>query len=301
MIDFKTVELSDKQWMDPLYKIADLPGCQHNFTNIYAWSGIYENQIAQINGYIIVKAGDKEAKRYFYPAGHGDIKPVLDAMLQDAQDCGHEFVLAALSERNRAELDALYPGEFSYEDNPDYYDYVYRLEKLVTLSGQKLQPKRNLINQFKRKYSEWSIEDITEENLDECWVMNKQWCIIHDCKNDAVLLNERYAVQRCLKNFAGLNLEGALLRVNDRVVAFTLGEILNSDTYVTHVEKAFFDFTGAYQMINREFAVIVKARHPQVLYVNREEDMGHDGMRKAKRSYYPERMEVKYIAKLKNS
>lgn len=298
MIDFKTIELSDKEWMDPLYKSANLAGCQHNFTNVYAWSGIYENKIARINDYIVVKIGDKDKQRYFYPAGSGDVKPILEAMLQDAQDCGHDFILSALSEENLAELKALYPGKFAFDTDMDYYDYIYKLEKMVTLSGSKLQPKRNLINQFKRKYTEWSIEDLSEDNMEECWVMNKQWCILHDCKNDEVLLNERCAVQRMLKSFIELKLDGALLRVNGEVAAFTVGEVLNSDTYVTHVEKAFMEVTGAYQMINREFAVIIKAKYPQIAFVNREEDMGHEGMRKAKRSYYPERMEVKYTAQL---
>lgn len=296
MIDFRKVKLSDKNWMQELLAAADMRGCHQNYTNIFAWSEVNKYLIARIQEYLVVKmCKEPESPVYFYPAGKGAIKTVLETMKQDAAERGHVFKLVGLSEENMAELESLYPGVFSYRDNRDYFDYIYSLEKLVTLAGKKNQAKRNHINRFKANYS-WSFEEITAENLAECWEMNEEWCRRNDCEDIELLLQEYCAVSRCFKNYDALGLEGALLRVEGRVVAYTMGEILNSDTYVIHIEKAFSDIRGAYQMINREFAAVVQKRYPHLVYVNREEDLGFEGLRKAKLSYHPEKMEKKYEA-----
>lgn len=299
MIDFKEVELADKLWMDPLYAIANLGGCHHDFTNVFAWSGIYNHLVARVDDYIVVKVCNNDKVYYFYPAGHGDIQPVIEFMRQDAAENNQEFYFLGLTSENVAVLDSLFPGKFEYEGNIDYYDYVYLLDKLISLSGKKLQSKRNHINRFKKTYN-WSFEEITTVNLKECWEMNVEWCIIHDCNEDDMLYKEKCAVTRCFENFTELELEGCLLRCDGKVVAYTMGEVLNSTTYVTHIEKAFTDIHGAYQMINHEFAVFIKEHHPDMHYVNREEDMGYDGLRRAKQSYYPDRMEEKYTARYRN-
>lgn len=298
MIQFKKVELADKKWIDPLLFAADMSGSHHNFTNIFVWSGIYFHHVAQVNEYLVVKVtGDDNKKYYFYPAGYGNIKPVIEQLIEDASIHSHEFAFIGLSPENIRVLDNLFPGLFKYNTNVDSYDYVYLLDKLIYLSGKKLQAKRNHINRFKKEYN-WSFEQITSENLTECWDMNVQWCIAHDCNDDDMLSKEKCAVKNCFDHFTELGLDGGLLRCDGRVIAYTMGEMLNTNTYVTHIEKAFSDIHGAYQMINQEFAVYIKQKHPTMIYVNREEDMGYDGLRKAKQSYHPDKMEEKYSAKL---
>lgn len=295
MIDFKKIELNDKRWMDPLIEVADMRGCHQNFTNIFAWSENYNYRIAKIHDYLVVKGGKCLADPYyFYPAGQSDLKVVLEAMKQDARDCKHKFRLAGLSPDNVDELKSLFPSSFSYQENRSDFDYVYLLDKLVTLAGKKLQAKRNHINRFKE--NNWAFELISTANLAECWEMNVKWCLDHDSQDEDQLAKENCAVSRCFDNFSALELEGGLLRVDGKVIAYTMGEILNSDTYVVHIEKAFGEIQGAYQMINREFASLVQKRYPQIVYVNREEDMGLDGLRKAKLSYRPEMMEEKFLA-----
>ncbi|MFY9377952.1 MAG: phosphatidylglycerol lysyltransferase domain-containing protein, partial [Peptococcia bacterium] len=189
-----------------------------------------------------------------------------------------------------------FPGKFSYQDDREGYDYIYTLEKLVSLSGKKLQSKRNHINRFIANNADWSFEEISQDNLSECWEMNQEWCRQNGCKDDELLNEEYCAVRRCFNNYEALELEGGLLRLAGKVIAFTMGERLNSDTYVVHIEKAFGEIQGAYQLINREFAKLIQERHPDIVYVNREEDMGYEGLRRAKMSYRPVRMEEKYVA-----
>jgi len=297
MINFKKIELIDKEWMDPLIGAADMSGCHQNFTNIFAWSEIYNHRVAQVNDFLVVKVGiNNEEQQYFYPAGSGDIKNIFETMKQDATECGHEFVLCGVSPENIEVIDSLYPGKFEYQETRDGSDYVYLLDELETLGGKKFQAKRNHINRFKES-NNWKFELITLENLAECWEMNKEWCIIHGCNEDSELFKEKCAVRRCFENYTVLGLEGGLIRIDGRIIAFTMGEKLNSDTYDTHIEKAFSDIRGGYQMINREFAAYIKENHPEIIYVNREEDMGYEGLRKAKLSYHPTKMDEKYLAK----
>jgi hypothetical protein len=128
--------------------------------------------------------------------------------------------------------------------------------------------------------------------------MTVDWCVKNGCKDDPELSEEFCSVRKSYKNFKELQLEGGLLRADGKIVAYTMGEKLNSDTYVIHIEKAFSDVRGAYQMINQQFAQTIKQNHPEILFINREEDMGFEGLRKAKLSYYPDILLEKYSANL---
>ncbi|RNC29091.1 MAG: hypothetical protein AWM53_01011 [Candidatus Dichloromethanomonas elyunquensis] len=296
MIEFKEVEVADKKWMDPFLAASDMSGCHHNFTNIFAWADNYHNRIARVNNYLLVKGVSELGPYYFYPSGWGDIAEIFQLLKKDAADCGHDFVLAGISHENIDNMDTLFPGCFRYEEMRDSFDYVYSLEKLAELSGRKYQAKRNHINRFRENYPDWRFEPISSQNIEECREMNREWCIVHKCNDDDLLKKEKCAVKRCFDHYFELGLEGGLLRVNNKVAAYTMGEKLNSNTYVTHIEKAFNDMQGAYQMINRQFAALVQEKHPEIVYINREEDMGLEGLRKAKLSYHPVKMEEKYLA-----
>jgi hypothetical protein len=297
MIDFKEVDVNDKKWIDPLLSLADLSGCHQNFTNIYAWAPNYHNQVAWVGDFLMVRGEENGLPYYFYPPGQGDLKEALAVLRADALARGNEFMLAGISPENGAILDSLYPGRFRYEEMRDSFDYVYTLEGLASLAGRKYQAKRNHINRFKQNHPDWRFEPIAAENIQECWQMNKEWCLLHACSDNELLTMERCAVKRCFDHFAELGLEGGLLRAEGRVIAYTLGEKLNSDTYVTHIEKAFGEIQGSYQMINQQFASFIREKHPELRLINREEDMGLEGLRKAKLSYHPDKMEVKYLAR----
>jgi uncharacterized protein len=233
---------------------------------------------------------------YFYPAGKGDPKPVIEVMAKDAAAAGLEFILVGLSNENINVIDSLFPNKFEYSEMRNSYDYVYLLDKLVNLSGDKLSAKRNHINHFKKDHI-WSFEQISSNNIAECWEMNLEWCKLHRCMYNNELADENCAVLRCFEHFAELGLEGGLLRSEGRVIAYTMGDKLNSDTFDVHIEKAFEEITGAYQIINHEFAAFIQRNHSEIVYVNREEDMGDDGLRKSKLSYHPVKMEEKYSGK----
>ncbi|MEL7570102.1 MAG: phosphatidylglycerol lysyltransferase domain-containing protein [Eubacteriaceae bacterium] len=298
MLDFNKVKLSDKEWIKPLLTVSNFNGCHQNFTNLFSWADVYNYRAVKINNFCAVKADyDKDYPYYIYPTGSGDISPVIEQLIKDAESNGHKFTMAGLQKENIDELEQIFPGRFIFTPNRDIFDYIYSIDKLVSLSGNKLHSKRNHINYFKQNFK-WSFELIDDSNICDCWDMTVDWCIKNGCKDDPELSEELCSVRKCYKNFKELGLEGGMLIANNKIVAYTMGEILNSNTYVIHIEKAFNDVRGAYQMINQQFAAAVKQNHPHIEYINREEDMGFEGLRKSKLSYYPDILLEKYTAQL---
>jgi hypothetical protein len=293
------VELDDKKWIEPILASTYLLGCHYSFVNLFSWASVFKYQVAQADDFLVVKGVTPEGTPYyFYPAGRGNPQSVIEAMFDDAANSKVEFRFAGLSVDNTTEVESLFPGKFEFFEDRDSFDYVYRIDDLVNLAGGKYRAKRNHINHFK-KHNTWSFEQISLSNLDECWDMNTKWCKIHECKYNIPLTYENCAVRCCFEHFAELGLEGGLLRSEGKVVAYTMGKKLNSDTYDINIEKAFDDIQGAYQMINREFAALIRKSHPELVYINREEDMGQEGLRKAKLSYRPVRMVEKYSGKVR--
>ena len=300
MIEFHKPQLTDKPWVDELLRRADHRGCEYNFTNLFVWSDAYDQRIARVGDFLVTHLCGALGCSYIYPAGSGDIAPVLTALEQDAAERGVPFRLVCLTQPQIQELDTLFPGRFTFEADRDGFDYLYDIDRLADLGGKKLHAKRNHINRFIENNPSWVYEDITPESLPECLEMDKEWyrrsMVREGLAEERDLGNEGRALRLAMEHYHALGLEGGLIRVYGEVVAFTMGDRLTEDTFDVHFEKAYGELQGAYAMINREFARRVRQRHPQVRYLNREDDMGVEGLRKAKESYYPDLMVEKYSA-----
>ena len=300
MIDFRTPQPSDKAWVDALLAQADYRGCDYNFTNLFVWSRAYGQEIARVNGFLVTHLCGRMGCSYMYPAGSGDLAAAIDILAREADERRQPLRLVCLTTRQMEELDRLMPGRFAYEADRDGFDYLYDIDRLADLTGKKLHAKRNHINRFMDNNPSWVYEEITPQTLPECLEMDKEWyrrsMVREGAAEERDLGDEGIALRTAMDHYHALGLEGGLIRVYGEVVAFTMGDRLNSDTYDVHFEKAYGELQGAYAMINREFARWVRAKHPNVRYLNREDDMGVEGLRKAKESYYPDRMVEKYAA-----
>lgn len=300
MIDFRTPQPSDKAWVDALLAQTDYRGCDYNFTNLFVWSRAYGQEIAQVNGFLVTHLCGRMGCSYMYPAGSGDLAAAIDILAREADERRQPLRLVCLTTRQMEELDRLMPGRFAYEADRDGFDYLYDIDRLADLTGKKLHAKRNHINRFMDNNPSWVYEEITPQTLPECLEMDQEWyrrsMVREGAAEERDLGDEGIALRTAMDHYHALGLEGGLIRVYGEVVAFTMGDRLNSDTYDVHFEKAYGELQGAYAMINREFARWVRAKHPNVRYLNREDDMGVEGLRKAKESYYPDRMVEKYAA-----
>lgn len=222
------------------------------------------------------------------------MKRVLDFLIEDTKERGVPFVLYHVTPEHYEQIDTWYPGRFVLELNRDIADYVYESEKLATLAGKKLHAKRNHINKFKATHENWSYETMSEGNLEECFQMALKWRNENGCEEDEEKNAEMCVTLNALRLFKELELIGGILRINGEIVAFAIGEELSEDTFVVHIEKAFADIQGAYPMINQQF---VEHECMKYKYINREEDTGAEGLRKAKLSYRPTFLQEKGIVK----
>ena len=249
---------------------------------MYIWQSIYDIEIANYNGFFVSFNG-AGFNAYCCPVGSGDKKEVIEAMMQDAQQRGIEFKMFGLVKECTEDLERLFPGKFEIEEMRDSFDYIYNTQDLINLSGKKYHGKRNHIAYFKKNNS-WTYEPITRENIPQCIAMNEVWEKLNREKDPEGIDDELVAINKSFENYEKLNFKGGVLKVDGQIVAFTFGEEMNEDIFCTHVEKAFSDIRGAYPMINREFA---ERELSQYKYINREDDTGLEGLRRAKLSYYP--------------
>ena len=296
MLELKEVELQDRDWVAPLMKKSGLRGSEFTFSNLYNWSRTYNVRIGQHSGFFILKNA-ASACRFLYPVGEGDFNSIIELFSQQAHEEGAPLVLYGVPVKGKEKLEELYPNRFEFEPVRDSFDYIYLREKLATLSGKKLHGKRNHINRFIENNPDWKYEQISAENLAEAFAMSLEWCKTNGCDDgddNQSLQREACAVKSGLNNYEYLGLTGGLLRVDGRVVAFTFGSRVTEDTFVVHVEKAFSEIQGAYPMINQQFVINELESYT---YVNREDDVGDPGLRKAKESYQPFEMYERYVAK----
>lgn len=176
----------------------------------------------------------------------------------------------------------------------DQFDYVYRREDLVRLVGSKYRSKRNHINQFLRFYT-YVYEPLEDRHVNDCLVLQEKWCKMNRCKEDLDLFGEHEAIREVLTHHNTLQVCGAVILIEGRVGAFTLGEKLNDNTAVIHIEKADPEIPGLYPLINQQFC---ENSWQDVTYINREQDLGLPGLHKAKLSYYPDRFVEKFRIKM---
>ena len=296
MLDFTPISLDKKDLYTPYLRCGSHRGCAYSFVNLYLWgrqkATIVENQLVIFSQY------DRKSV-YLFPCGCSDPKPALEAVVQDAKARGIPCRLVGLSHDDCALLETLYPGQLRYHFDRDSFDYVYDINDLADLPGRKFQKKRNHLNRFRQQNPEHILEPITAENLQEAQTLTEKWYAMRQAADPHSDFHmERAALDKALRHMDKLGLEGLLLRTAEGVVAMTLGSRLNKDTFDVHFEKALDIADGAYPAINNGFACYLRQKYPEVRYLNREDDLGIEGLRKAKLSYNPDHLIEKSWAHL---
>ncbi len=290
-MEFHSPTLKDREWVLKAFNFGQTDCCEYCFGNIFMWSDIYENKIYNDNG-IFVSADFTDEPVFCYPIGDGDKKATIEKLIEFSKGLGVNLEFFGMTEKDRDELQFLFPKQFEITEERDYFDYLYTSESLANLVGRKLASKRNHISYFEKTF-DWKYEPITKENIHKCELLNEHWERLNREKNPEEIGDEHLAIKKALANFFDLGFEGGILTIENEIVAFTFGERLNNNTFCTHVEKAYGNIRGAYQMINREFARQLSDRYE---YINREDDTGSEGLRRAKLSYHPHRLVIKYSA-----
>lgn len=290
ILDFREPELSDRQWADELLAGSGFRGCIYTFGNNYVWRKVYNIQICRYKDFYMLMNSDHTdgQPRFFFPAGRGDLHEAIAVLREYCSGLGVPLMMTA-NKQSTEWLVANYP-EVRAEGDRDGFDYVYNSADLAELKGKKYHSKRNHLNRFYE--NDWSFEPITAANIPDCVSVLDQWLAANSTEPDADKQTEAAVVRESLDNFAALGYTGGLLRVSGEPQSFTFGEKSSEDTFVVHAEKALLNYQGAYTAVNCEFAKRIAG---QYRYINREEDAGSPGLRKAKLSYHPAFMEEKYF------
>ena len=296
MIPFKNISTDQKEWLNEYLHRMDKQCCEYSFVNLYLWG---RKRVAEMDGFLLIQAQFDRKIVYLYPVGEGDIKKVLDAIFHDAAVRGIPCCLAALTEADCRQVEQLYPGAFQIYCDRDSYDYLYAIDDLADLKGCKFQKKRNHLNRFEQEHPDAKILPLDAQTLEDAHLLAQKWYeerTAIDPDGDYHL--EKIALERAFAHYEELGMEGAVLMEQGQIMAFAMGSRLDRDTFDIHFEKALGASDGTYAAINRGFARHLREKYPELRWLNREDDMGIEGLRKAKLSYNPDHLVEKCWARL---
>ena len=293
---FKDFTIEDREKIQKYTFSANFNGCDLAFANLFVWKFYFRTQIAENEGFLFVRYWYDDKLYFMLPLGNGDLKKAVNLIEQNAEQEGKPFRIQGLTPPMRDKLELAFPEKFEFISNRDYCDYLYLRDDLATLSGKKFQPKRNHINQFLRAFPDYEFLQITPEIVPQCIDLESVWERRHHDSESPTRKAERKAITTALENFDALGLLGGALKVNEKIVAFTYGSPINSSVFDIACEKADTEIIGAYAMINNLFAKQIPEKY---VYLNREEDLGIEGLRKAKLSYQPYEILPKFTAKIR--
>ena len=294
---FRPINLESKKTIDRYLKQANKQCCDYAFANIYAWAAFYKTVWCEVDGFLIFRfhvAGSRKLA-YLEPLGSGDISKAIDFIQNDAANETHQpirfFSLSKEFLEQVKDLPALQSQRF-YK-NRSFGNYIYTQEKLAKLAGRKLHGKRNHIAQFEKLYPDFTWKIIDPQNdISAIQEILGQW-ISSQGKATTTILQEKMMIEKSLQAYKDLSMFGILLKVGEKNVAFAYGSQVNANTFCIHAEKADTHYEGSYAKINQLFAQNLPA---EIEYINREEDMGLETLRKAKLSYYPDILSEEYFS-----
>lgn len=280
-IIFHPVTVADKPLFEYYMLSSEEQNCDLNFANIFCWSDTYHSEVAEVDGFLVIRFESEGVKSYMQPIGIGDKSLIIVRLREDAFAQRVPLRLYGLSTEWREFIEKEYPSEFAFATPRALSDYIYRTEDLAQLRGRKYQPKRNHINQFVAR-NNWHAEPLSNKNIKDCLALNDKW--LRNREVGDMELAEQTALHRAFDNFEELGLRGLVLYANGAPVAFSYGTPITQRTFCTHIEKHDSDVEGAATMINR---LMAQSLEEEFEFVNREDDLGLEGLRFAKMSYHP--------------
>ena len=287
---FEPLSLAHQGLVDDFFRRFPPQISEFTFTNLFIWRHYYQLRVSVVHDFLtLLGQSPGSAPFLFPPVGGGDIQAWTKTGLEALRADGHRPRIGRVPGPLAGELASL-PGAELVLDR-DNSDYVYLTENLVNLSGNRYHSQKNHVNRLK-KNNDWEYFPLTPELVIECLNLQEAWCRLRQCEESPSLLNEEQAIVEALKHIDFLPYRGGVIRMRGKVEAFSLGEILNPDTVVIHIEKANPEIPGLYALINQQF---LEKEWSAIRYVNREQDLGEPGLRKAKESYHPDHLVEKSI------
>lgn len=295
MLEWSIPEAEDEDWINSCIAVSGTMASDASFANIYLLRNKYSTKISRYKDFIIRKYSGKGARcGYTFPLGKGDAAKALAEIEKDAKECGERLQFAFVTEEQKEVLENAMPARFCYSSDAGDSDYIYLRSELASLSGKAFHKKKNHFSKFVRTYPDYKYYEIGACNIYDAQKVADAWYYEHLQDEDASQLAEYKAIKEALENFEELGLIGGIIYVNDSPCAMTIASKINENTVDVHFEKAVGEYAlnGGYAAINKLFSEKLDG----VTWLNREEDIGIEGLRKAKLSYRPKIMLKKYSA-----
>jgi len=289
----KDFTLEDKPLCNQVFNHFPPQISEFTFTNLFIWRHAYQTKICRLQNFLCLLSEQGESSFFFPPIGEGDMIKCYQSLLQSLEGKTTLPKIVRVSEAVVGQMDWKAWG-MKAEMDRSQCDYVYLTQDLIELKGRKYHRKRNHIKQFQEKYS-YQYIPLTPEWIPQCLQLETEWCDLRHCEASPGLFNESLAIKEAFSHFEELGVKGGAILINGKVEAFTLGDPLNPETVVIHIEKANPAYEGLYPTINQAF---LEYQWPGYTYVNREQDLGEEGLRKAKESYFPHHLVNKYVVTL---
>lgn len=282
--DFKLIDLEDKELFEKYYSNYPQNHSDYLFSTMISWNDYGKYHFTEYKNHLIIYTKIDDKIRFRPPIGKKD-KKIFDEVINLAKKSDANSPIGAIDCETKKWLLKNY-SNFEIIPRRDYFDYVYRSSDISDLEGSKYSKIRNRLNKFKRKY-EYDIGLISNENISQVKEFLNRWCLWKDCESDPLLENEKKAVIFSMDHFFELNLAGIVIILNNKIEAISVFEEINKDMAVIHYEKASPYYDEIYKVINNEAAKLLRKNYQ---FINRESDMGVEGLRKAKMSYRPDHM-----------
>ncbi|AWI03450.1 DUF2156 domain-containing protein [Clostridium drakei] len=293
---FKKLCLEDKEIIDKYIYPYKFFSCEYSFTSLYIWKDACDVQYAIHKQALILKKKDFDGNYHFMqPLGYKreDLGEIIKELKAYREENHMKYLFKDLEESFIEELNVLLSEKngFYIKEDRDNFDYLYEAKKLMTLSGKKLHSKKNHYNAFTKNYSYEVIEINDEKVIKDVILAAEKWYEETD-EQDSKLYYELLAIKNIVNNMSLLNLKGVAVYVDGKVAAFSIGESLNEKLAVIHIEKGDKNINGIYSFIAK---TLIDKCFNDAEIINREQDLGIDGLRKSKMSYYPLKLEKKFI------
>ncbi|MFX0187832.1 MAG: DUF2156 domain-containing protein [Candidatus Hodarchaeota archaeon] len=292
----KPLEISDHPLFNNYFQKFPPEISELTFTNLFIWRNYYNFLFMEYNEHLLIFSENylKKWKKPF--SNKQDVFFFLPPIGQNPE----KIMVDLFEEMNNIEIHRVPDciinkirniNSLNIIEDRNNWDYIYEKEALISLQGNTYRQKRRWLNKFMSEYN-YEFHIISEDYIEKTRSLQLEWCDMNECQSNEDLMEEQKAINAALNNYSDLNLRGGILCVEDKCVGYTLGEMLNTNTMVIHIEKAHINYEGSYQAINNLF---LKNCCKDAIYVNREQDLGISGLRKAKESYKPHHMVKKSI------
>jgi hypothetical protein len=284
---FHPLTLSDREAMQAVTLHSGRRNCNYTFANLVGWKFLFGTEVCVLENAVVLRYTFNGQRAYMVCTAEALSSALIEALFDDSNgdfsdgtECGAAMTLIGLEDSQVAQYP---PFSISVEPVRDQYDYIYRRTDLAALHGRHLDAKRNHIRRFRAEHPDFEYRPLTPELFDECRRLTETWQEFKDASDTIDV--EKQAMETIFSNWDALGMTGGSIFVDGRMVAFTYGAAVTTDTLDVCVEKADRHVEGAFAIINQQFAEHLPE---QYIYLNREEDMGIPGLRQAKLSYHPE-------------